>query len=191
VADIEGPAQEAGLIGRRKRNPCVQMGVTPCPDNRPGSARMADRVASTETPPQLRASAAATALWSRVGGDQRPAPSTTTLETTNGEDSALIGQRPQHEAVSHRRQCLVRRRARGREHHARPSRGCHDDRARNCHCLSPTVGGYADVREAQRSMISRDGSRHYKEERDHCANKGRAQRREGDLPKDEGDAAGN
>ena len=95
MADIEGPAQEAGLIGRRKRNPCVQMGVTPCPDNRPGSARMADRVASTETPPQLRASAAATALWSRVGGDQRPAPSTTTLETTNGEGSALIGQRRQ------------------------------------------------------------------------------------------------
>ena len=191
MADIEGPAQEAGLIGRRKRNPCVQMGVTPCPDNRPGSARMADRVASTETPPQLRASAAATALWSRVGGDQRPAPSTTTLETTNGEDSALIGQRPQHEAVSRRRQCLVRRRARGREHHALPSRGCHDDRARNCHGLSPTVGGYADVREAERGMISRDGGRHYKEERDHCANKGRAQRREGDLPKDEGDAAGN
>jgi hypothetical protein len=43
----------------------------------------------------VRASAAATALWSRVGGDQRPAPSTTTLETTNGEGSALIGQRRQ------------------------------------------------------------------------------------------------
>jgi hypothetical protein len=157
---------------------------------RPHSARMADRVASTETPPQCDR-ALQRPLWSRVGGDQRPAPPTTTLETTNGEGSALIGQRRQHEAVSRRRQCLVRRRARGREHHARPSRGCHDDRARNCHCLSPTVGGYADVREAQRGMISRDGGRHYEEERDHCANKGRAQRREGDLPKDEGDAAGN
>jgi hypothetical protein len=43
----------------------------------------------------VRSSAAATALWSRLGGDQRPAPSTTTLETTNGEGSALIGQRRQ------------------------------------------------------------------------------------------------
>jgi hypothetical protein len=43
----------------------------------------------------VRSSAAATALWARLGGDQRPAPSTTTLETTNGEGSALIGQRRQ------------------------------------------------------------------------------------------------
>jgi hypothetical protein len=40
-------------------------------------------------------------------------------------------------------------------------------------------------------MISRNGSRHCEEERDHCANKGRPQRHEGDLFKDEGDAAGN
>src|SRR6516225_2499904 len=86
---------------------------------RPHSARMADRVASTGTPPQCDR-ALQRPLWSRVGGDQRPAPPTTTLETTNGEGSALIGQRRQHEAVSRRRQCLVRRRARGREHHARP-----------------------------------------------------------------------
>jgi hypothetical protein len=33
--------------------------------------------------------------------------------------------------------------------------------------------------------------RHCQEERDHCANKGRPQRHEGDLFKDEGDAAGN
>jgi hypothetical protein len=38
VAEIEQPAQEAALIGRRKRNPCVQMGVTACPDTRPRSA---------------------------------------------------------------------------------------------------------------------------------------------------------
>src|SRR5215813_8308719 len=94
------------------------------------------------------------------------------------------------EAVSRRRQCLVRRRARGREHHARPSRGCHDDRARHCHGLSPTVGRYADVREAERGLISRDGGRHYKEEPDRCANEGRAQRREGDLPGNKGDATG-
>jgi hypothetical protein len=40
-------------------------------------------------------------------------------------------------------------------------------------------------------IISRDGGRHREEERDHCANKGRAQRHEGDLPNNEGDAAGN
>ena len=61
---------------------------------RPHSARMADRVASTGTPPQCNR-ALQRPLWSRVGGDQRPAPSTTTLETTNGEGSALIGQRRQ------------------------------------------------------------------------------------------------
>jgi hypothetical protein len=32
VAGIEYPAQEAARIGRRKRNPCVQMGATECPD---------------------------------------------------------------------------------------------------------------------------------------------------------------
>jgi hypothetical protein len=47
------------------------------------------------------------------------------------------------------------------------------------------------VREAEPGMISRNGSRHCEEERDHCANKGRPQRHEGDLFKDEGDAAGN
>ncbi len=176
--------------GAKEKKPLRTEGRHCMSGPRPHSARMADRVASTGTPPQCDR-ALQRPLWSRVGGDQRPAPPTTTLETTNGEGSALIGQRRQHEAVSRRRQYLVRRRERGREHHARPSRGCHDDRARNCHCLSPTVGGYADVREAERGMISRDGGRHYKEERDHCSNKGRAQRREGDLPKDEGDAAGN
>jgi hypothetical protein len=35
VAEIEQPAQEAVLIGRRKRNACVQMGVTACPNTRP------------------------------------------------------------------------------------------------------------------------------------------------------------
>ena len=149
---------------------------------RPHSARMADRVASTETPPQLRASAAATALWSRVGGDLRQQPPSKRRTARTQPWPATSAD----EAVSRRRQCLVRRRARGREHHARPSRGCHDDRACNCHGLSPTVGRYADVGEAERGMISRDGGRHYKEEPDRCANEGRAQRREGDLPGNKG-----
>jgi hypothetical protein len=38
VADIVSPAQEATVVGRRKRNPCVQMGVSACPDTRPRSA---------------------------------------------------------------------------------------------------------------------------------------------------------
>jgi hypothetical protein len=42
-----------------------------------------------------------------------------------------------------------------------------------------------------RARHDRDGGRHCEEERDHCANKGRPQRHEGDLFKDEGDAAGN
>ena len=56
--------------------------------------------------------------------------------------------------------------------------------------LSPTLGGYADVREAECGMISRDGGRHCEEQRDRCANERRAQRREGDLPGNKGDAAG-
>ena len=166
------------------------MGVTPCPDNRPGSARIADRVASTETPPQCeralqrpRCGHALVAIRDRLR-QQHP---------RNDERRGLSLDWPAtsaDEAVPRRRQCLVRRRARGREHHARPGRGRHGDRAHHCHYLSPTLGGYADVREAQRSMISRDGGRHREEEPDRCANEGRAQRREGDLPNNEGDAAG-
>jgi len=130
----------------------------------------------------VRSSAAATALWSRVGGDLRQQPPSKRRTARTQPWPATSAD----EAVSRRRQCLVRRRARGREHHARPSRGCHDDRACNCHGLSPTVGRYADVGEAERGMISRDGGRHYKEEPDRCANEGRAQRREGDLPGNKG-----
>ncbi len=190
MADIEGPAQEGGLIGRRKRNPCVQMGVTPCPDNRPGSARIADRVAS----PRRRLSASercsdravVTRWWRSETGSVNNHP-------RNDERRGLSLDWPAtsaDEAVSRRRQCLVRRRAWGREHHARPGRGRHGDRAHHCHYLSPTLGGYADVREAECGMISRDGGRHCEEQRDRCANEGRAQRREGDLPGNKGDATG-
>src|SRR5262249_6269392 len=76
--------------GAKEKKPLRTEGATACPDpghTAPacGSCRIHRDAAS------VRSSAAATALWSRVGGDQRPAPSTTTLETTNGEDSALIG----------------------------------------------------------------------------------------------------
>jgi hypothetical protein len=148
---------------------------------RPHSARMADRVASTETPPQCDR-----ALQRPRCGHALVAISVNN-HPRNDERRGLSLDWPAtsaDEAVSRRRQCLVRRRARGREHHARPSRGCHDDRACNCHGLSPTVGRYADVRQAERGMISRDGGRHYKEEPD------RTQRREGDLPGNKGDATG-
>jgi len=177
-------------MGRRKRNPCVQKGATACPD--PGHTAPAWRIVSH--PPRRRVSAiercsdraVVTRWWRSETGSVNNHP-------RNDERRGLSLDWPAtsaDEAVSRRRQSLVRRRARGREHHARPSRGCHDDRARNCHGLSPTIGRYADVREAERGMLSRDGGRHYKEERDHCANKGRAQRHEGDLPNNEGDAAG-
>jgi hypothetical protein len=80
-------------MGRRKRNPCVQKGATACPA--PATQRrMSDRVASTGTPPQcdraLRRPRYVTRWWRSETGS-----STTTLETTNGEGSALIGQRRQ------------------------------------------------------------------------------------------------
>src|SRR5262249_40240510 len=127
---------------------------------RPHSARMADRVASTETPPQCDR-ALRRRLWSRVGGDQRPVPWADRLH-----DAALA---PYSRSDRERRGLSLDWPATSagggfppaemksgcwRSRHARPSRGCHDDRARNCHCLSPTVGRYADVREAERGMIS-------------------------------------
>jgi hypothetical protein len=57
--------------------------------------------------------------------------------------------------------------------------------------LSPALSGDANVPEAEGGMISRDGGRHYEEERDPCANKGRAQRYEGDLSSNEADGASN
>jgi hypothetical protein len=68
--------------------------------------------------------------------------------------------------MSRQWQRLVRYRARGSEHHARPGRGCHDDRSYQCRCLSPALTGSANVREAECGMISRDGGRHCEEERD-------------------------
>ena len=80
--------------GAKEKKPLRTEGRHCMSGPRPHSARMADRVASTGTPPQCNR-ALQRPLWSRVGGDQRPAPPTTTLETTNGEGSALIGQRRQ------------------------------------------------------------------------------------------------
>ncbi len=34
----------------------------------------------------------------------------------------------------------------------------HDDCARNCYCLSPTFGGYTNVREAECGIIPSDSS---------------------------------
>ncbi len=92
VAEIEQPTQEAALIGRRKRNPCVQMGVTACPDTRPRRpygescrARWRRRLDPIEA---LRRAA----LWSRAG-DPKSAP--TAIEIANGGSSALLGQRRQ------------------------------------------------------------------------------------------------
>jgi hypothetical protein len=177
-------------MGRRKRNPCVQKGATACPD--PGHTAPAWRIGSH--PPRRRLSAiercsdrAVVTPWWRSetgsvnnhpGNDERRGlsldwPATQLMRRCHAGGSALSG-------VGRGAESTMR---------AQAVAG-HDDRAHNCHGLSPTVGGYADVCEAERGMISRDGGRHYKEERDHCANKGRAQRREGDLPNNEGDAAG-
>ena len=76
------------------------------------------------------------------------------------------------EAVSRRRQCLVRRRARGREHHARPGRCRYGDCASDCYRLLPTYGRHSDVRETRGGTISRNSSRQCEEERDGCADQG-------------------
>jgi hypothetical protein len=82
------------------------------------------------------------------------------LKSGTAEAQSCLGRDVRDQAVLRRRQCLIRRRAWSRGHHARPGRGRHDDRARHCHCLSPTLGWDADVREAEPGMISRDGDRH-------------------------------
>jgi hypothetical protein len=48
---------------------------------------------------------------------------------------------------------------RGREGHAHPGRSRHDNCANHCDCLLPAIGGYTDVRDAERGMIPRDGTR--------------------------------
>jgi hypothetical protein len=44
----------------------------------------------------------------------------------------------------------------GRKHHARPGRGCQDNRSYQCRCLSPALNGNANVREGECGMISRE-----------------------------------
>jgi hypothetical protein len=92
VADIVSPAQEATVGGRKKRNPCVQMGVTACPDTRPRRpygescrARWRRRLDPIEALQR-------TALWSRAGD---PKSAQTAIEIANGGSSALLGQRRQ------------------------------------------------------------------------------------------------
>jgi hypothetical protein len=45
---------------------------------------------------------------------------------------------------------------RGREGHAHPGRSRHDNCANHCDCLLPAIGGYTDVREAERSSACND-----------------------------------
>jgi hypothetical protein len=116
----------------------------------------------------------------------RPPPS----KTTNGGNSALLGQRRQRIRRCHARGNALSGIGCGRERHARPGRCRHDDRARNCHGLSPALGGYADVGETERGMISGEGSRHSENQCDGCTDEGRAERRRGDLRGNKGDAAG-
>ena len=112
--------------GAKEKKPLRTEGRHCMSGPRPHSARMADRVASTETPPQCDR-----ALQRPRCGHALVAISVNN-HPRNDERRGLSLDWPAtsaDEAVSRRRQSLVRRRARGREHHARPSRGCHDDRA--------------------------------------------------------------
>ena len=81
------------------------------------------------------------------------------VEIANRGSSALPGRRRQRIRRCHAGGNALSGTGRGRKRHARPGRGRHDDRARHCHGVSPTLGGYADVREAECGMISCDGSR--------------------------------
>jgi hypothetical protein len=156
VAEIEQPAQEAVLIGRRKRNPCVQMGVTACPNTRPRRpyGRIVSRPMET-TPRSDRSTATSSRYGSRAGDPKRLQPP---LKSQTAEARPAWAATSADKAISRRRQCLVRRRARGSKRHTRPGRCRHDDCARNCYCLSPTFSGYTNVRESECGMISSDSS---------------------------------
>jgi len=91
VAVIEQPAQEAALIGRRKRNPCVQMGVTACPPAAQGPNRIVSRPMKP-TPRSDRSTAMNRAMitrWRSEIGSNRA------IEIANGRSSLLPRRRRQ------------------------------------------------------------------------------------------------
>jgi hypothetical protein len=92
---------------------------------------------------------------SRAGDPKRLQPP---LKSQTAEARPAWAATSADKAISRRRQCLVRRRARGSKRHTRPGRCRHDDCARNCYCLSPTFSGYTNVRESECGMISSDSS---------------------------------
>jgi hypothetical protein len=93
VAVIEQPAQEAALIGRRKRNPCVQMGVTAGPDTRPGRALW--RIVSHPMKPTPRSDRSTAVNRAMVTRWRSEIGSNRAIEIANGRSSALPRRRRQ------------------------------------------------------------------------------------------------
>ena len=187
LANIARPPQEAGLLGRRKRSPRVQMGVR----TRPGPDRPTRSDGSYRT---------------RQGAPRGRSARTRAVPTSHVRRSELHGFDESRRKIGWRgsrfpgsRRWHRRRRQAGSnalpgigrrsQRHARPRHRRHNGCAGKCNHLTPALGRNRELREAACGMISGHGGRHGKEQCKRGANDGRAQPREGGLSDNEGEAA--
>src|SRR5262245_45428610 len=163
------------------------MGVTEVPTLGHTGPRWC-RVAPDRTTPQCYRGTSTSRARSSYASVSKSAPDA--LEITHGGSSALPGQPRQRIKRHHGSGNALSGIGRGAESIMRAQAVSAMTIApiNAIACLQPSAGM---PMKAECGIISRDGGRHCEEERDPCANRGRAQRHEGDLSSNEGDGASN